>query len=54
VREVAAALERFAREQGTTVILVGHVTKDGTLAGPRVREHAVDCVLQFEGEQERT
>jgi DNA repair protein RadA/Sms len=54
VREVAAALERFARERGTTVILVGHVTKDGTLAGPRVLEHAVDCVLQFEGEQERT
>jgi DNA repair protein RadA/Sms len=54
VREVAAALERFAREFGTTVILVGHVTKDGTLAGPRVLEHAVDCVLQFEGEQERT
>jgi DNA repair protein RadA/Sms len=54
VREVAALLERFARERGTTVILVGHVTKDGTLAGPRVLEHAVDCVLQFEGEQERT
>jgi DNA repair protein RadA/Sms len=54
VREVAATLERFARELGTTVILVGHVTKDGTLAGPRVLEHAVDCVLQFEGEQERT
>jgi DNA repair protein RadA/Sms len=54
VREVAARLERFARERGCAVILVGHVTKDGALAGPRVLEHAVDCVLQFEGERERT
>lgn len=54
VREVAARLERFAREASTTVILVGHVTKEGALAGPRVLEHAVDCVLQFEGERERT
>jgi DNA repair protein RadA/Sms len=54
VREVAARLERFARERGCAVILVGHVTKDGTLAGPRVLEHAVDCVLQFEGEAQRT
>jgi DNA repair protein RadA/Sms len=54
VREVAARLERFARERGSAVILVGHVTKDGTLAGPRVLEHAVDCVLQFEGEPQRT
>jgi DNA repair protein RadA/Sms len=54
VREVAARLERLARERGTAVILVGHVTKDGALAGPRVLEHAVDCVLQFEGEHERT
>jgi DNA repair protein RadA/Sms len=54
VQEVAAALERFARERDCAVILVGHVTKEGTLAGPRVLEHAVDCVLQFEGERERT
>ena len=54
VREVAARLERFARERRCAVILVGHVTKDGTLAGPRVLEHAVDCVLQFEGEPQRT
>jgi DNA repair protein RadA/Sms len=54
VREVAARLERFARERNVTVILVGHVTKDGALAGPRVLEHAVDCVLQFEGEHQRT
>ena len=48
------ALERFARERGCAVILVGHVTKEGALAGPRVLEHAVDCVLQFEGERERS
>ena len=54
VREVAARLERLARERRITVILVGHVTKDGALAGPRVLEHAVDCVLQFEGEHQRT
>jgi DNA repair protein RadA/Sms len=54
VREVAARLERFARARRSAVILVGHVTKDGSLAGPRVLEHAVDCVLQFEGERERS
>ena len=54
MQEVAAALERFARERGCAMILVGHVTKEGTLAGPRVLEHAVDCVLQFEGERERS
>jgi DNA repair protein RadA/Sms len=54
VREVAARLERFARERDTVVILVGHVTKEGAIAGPRVLEHAVDCVLQFEGERERS
>jgi DNA repair protein RadA/Sms len=54
VQEVAAALERCAREHRCAVILVGHVTKEGTLAGPRVLEHAVDCVLQFEGERERS
>jgi DNA repair protein RadA/Sms len=53
VREAAAALGRLARERRCAVILVGHVTKEGALAGPRVLEHAVDCVLQFEGEQER-
>ena len=53
VREVAARLLRVAKEQGTAVILVGHVTKEGALAGPRVLEHMVDCVLQFEGERER-
>ncbi len=53
VREVAARVMELAKEQGTAVILVGHVTKDGALAGPRVLEHLVDCVLQFEGERER-
>jgi len=53
VREVAARIMELAKAQATTVILVGHVTKDGALAGPRVLEHLVDCVLQFEGERER-
>jgi DNA repair protein RadA/Sms len=54
VREVAGRLMRVAKERDVAVILVGHVTKDGALAGPRVLEHLVDCVLQFEGERERT
>jgi DNA repair protein RadA/Sms len=54
VREVAGELIRVAKAQDTAVLLVGHVTKDGALAGPRVLEHMVDCVLQFEGERERT
>ena len=54
VREVAGRLARVAKERGVAIVLVGHVTKEGALAGPRVLEHLVDCVLQFEGEQERT
>ncbi len=54
VREVAGRLMRVAKERGTAVVLVGHVTKEGSLAGPRVLEHLVDCVLSFEGERERT
>src|ERR1700712_5336305 len=54
VREVASRLMRVAKERDVAVILVGHVTKEGALAGPRVLEHLVDCVLQFEGERERT
>ena len=54
VREVTAELLRVAKANRTAVLLVGHVTKDGALAGPRVLEHLVDCVLQFEGERERT
>jgi DNA repair protein RadA/Sms len=54
VREVAGELMRVAKALRIAVLLVGHVTKDGALAGPRVLEHLVDCVLQFEGERERT
>ena len=54
VREVAGQIMQVAKERGTAVLLVGHVTKEGSLAGPRVLEHLVDCVLQFEGERERT
>jgi DNA repair protein RadA/Sms len=50
VRECAAQLTRMAKQSGTTVIFVGHVTKEGTLAGPRVLEHMVDTVLYFEGD----
>ncbi|MEA2126813.1 MAG: hypothetical protein QOI80_3595 [Solirubrobacteraceae bacterium] len=53
VREVADRVTRLAKRQNSAVILVGHVTKEGALAGPRVLEHLVDCVLQFEGERER-
>ena len=53
VREVAGRLARIAKRRGVAIVLVGHVTKDGALAGPRVLEHLVDCVLQFEGERER-
>ncbi|HZS30797.1 MAG TPA: DNA repair protein RadA [Gaiellaceae bacterium] len=51
VREAASRLLRVAKEYGIATILVGHVTKDGTVAGPRVLEHLVDCVLQFEGDR---
>src|SRR5450755_1715866 len=51
VRQVAAALIAVAKERGIATVLVGHVTKDGSIAGPRVLEHLVDVVLQFEGER---
>jgi len=51
VREAAARLLRVSKEFGVATILVGHVTKDGSVAGPRVLEHLVDCVLQFEGDR---
>jgi DNA repair protein RadA/Sms len=51
VRASAQELIRFAKELGTAVVLVGHVTKDGSIAGPRVLEHMVDTVLSFEGER---
>ncbi len=50
VRECAAQLTRIAKSSGTTIVLVGHVTKEGALAGPRVMEHIVDTVLYFEGD----
>jgi DNA repair protein RadA/Sms len=53
VREVTGRIMELAKLQQIAVVLVGHVTKDGALAGPRVLEHLVDCVLQFEGERER-
>jgi DNA repair protein RadA/Sms len=53
VREAAARLLRVAKECGIATFLVGHVTKDGSVAGPRVLEHLVDCVLQFEGDRYR-
>lgn len=52
VREVAAALIRVAKEQNVPVIIVGHVTKDGSVAGPRVLEHLVDVVCHFEGDRQ--
>jgi DNA repair protein RadA/Sms len=51
VREVAGRLLTFAKTRGVPVVLVGHVTKDGSLAGPKTLEHVVDCVLYFEGER---
>ncbi len=54
VREVADGIMQVAKRLRIAVLLVGHVTKEGALAGPRVLEHLVDCVLQFEGERERT
>ena len=53
VREAAARLLRVAKQSHVATFLVGHVTKDGTVAGPRVLEHLVDCVLQFEGDRYR-
>jgi DNA repair protein RadA/Sms len=51
VREAASRLLRVAKQSGVATMLVGHVTKDGAVAGPRVLEHLVDCVLQFEGDR---
>ena len=52
VRECAAALLRYAKQSGVPVILVGHINKDGAIAGPKVLEHIVDTVLQFEGDRQ--
>ena len=51
VKEVSAALIRMAKLRNITLVIIGHVTKDGTIAGPRVLEHLVDVVLHFEGER---
>ncbi len=51
IRECAAELQRFAKETDTPVFLIGHITKDGTIAGPKILEHMVDTVLQFEGDR---
>lgn len=51
VRECAARILKFAKESGTPIILIGHITKEGSLAGPKVLEHIVDTVIQFEGDQ---
>ncbi len=53
MREAADRLLRLAKSRGVAIVLVGHVTKDGTVAGPRVLEHLVDAVLQFEGDRYR-
>ncbi len=53
VRESAAQLVRFAKQSGCILFLIGHVTKEGSLAGPRVLEHMVDCVLYFEGQSDQ-
>lgn len=54
VRECTAELMKFAKETGTPVFLIGHITKEGTIAGPKVLEHMVDTVLQFEGDRHLT
>ncbi|MCC7401037.1 MAG: DNA repair protein RadA [Chitinophagaceae bacterium] len=51
IRESAAEFQRFAKETNTPVILIGHITKDGSIAGPKILEHMVDTVLQFEGDR---
>lgn len=54
IRESAAELQRFAKETNTPVFLIGHITKDGSIAGPKILEHMVDTVLQFEGDRHYT
>lgn len=51
VRECASSLLKFAKQSGTPVLLIGHITKDGSIAGPKILEHIVDAVIQFEGDQ---
>jgi len=51
IRECAAEFQKFAKETHTPVFLIGHITKDGSIAGPKILEHMVDTVLQFEGDR---
>ena len=51
IRECTSELIKFAKETGTAVLLIGHMNKDGAIAGPKVLEHMVDTVLQFEGDR---
>lgn len=50
VRETAAYLTRFAKTRGVAIVMVGHVTKDGSLAGPKVLEHCIDCSVLLDGD----
>lgn len=52
IRECTAALLRYAKQSATPVVLIGHITKEGSLAGPKILEHIVDAVIQFEGDQQ--
>lgn len=54
IRECAAELQRFAKETNIPVFVIGHITKDGEIAGPKLLEHIVDCVLQFEGDRQHS
>lgn len=54
IRECAATLLRYAKSSGTAIFIIGHITKDGTIAGPKILEHIVDVVLQFEGDNNNT
>ena len=51
IRECATALLKYAKDNNVPVLLIGHITKEGSIAGPKVLEHIVDCVLQFEGDR---
>ncbi len=54
IRETAAELIKFAKETATPVLLIGHINKEGNIAGPKILEHMVDVVLQFEGDRNHT
>ena len=54
IRETTAELIKFAKETNTPVVLIGHITKEGAIAGPKILEHMVDVVMQFEGDRNHT